>query len=329
MEIRVFNNWNAALREKYDSFWRETLNPAFYANKTHWELFETEILNSCFLEPSASFWAVDGSPENPTPVACLVAASAPTDDALDGADATLFGPFFAAGVADAEKASVARALIEASKEALRAKGFRRVYAGGAPSRTVEEGSAPTGAPFLNGVYGSGSPVGFFDDDPTRQFYLAAGFRDERSFAEWKIDAKKFYVGGAAKLPAGYALEPNEERTASWRLATIERNFANASGFNLYGLADEPEASLAAYETTDGAERQTAISRLWVQPERRGTPLEKTMKTALVAKLVAQAPKNAKICAVVPADDADACKFWKELKFEQGRRATALVKTLES
>ena len=327
MEIRVFNNWNAALREKYASFWRQTLDPAFYAVGVHWELFETEILNSCFLEPSASFWAVDGAPETPTPIACVVAASAPTDDALDGADAALFGPFFAVGVDDAEKASVARALIEASENALRAKGFRRVYAGGAPSRTVEEGCAPTGSPFLNDVYGSGSPVGFFDDDPTRQFFLDAGFRSERTFVEWKIDAKKFYVGGAAKLPTGYALESNEARTPNWRRATIERNFANASEFNVYGLADEPEASLAAYEATDGAERQTAISRLWVQPEHRGTPLEKTVKTALVAKLVAQAPKNAKICAVVPEDAADACKFWKDLKFEQGRRATALVKTL--
>jgi hypothetical protein len=214
-------------------------------------------------------------------------------------------------------------LIEASEKALRAKGFRRVYAGGAPSRTVEAGDASAGSPFLNGVYGNGAPVGFFDDDSARRFFLDAGYREERSFGEWKIDAKKFYVGGAAKLPNGYALEPEKAQASNWRLATIKRNFANASRFSVYGLADEPEAILEAYE----AGNETTIARLWTRPDRRGLPLEKTLKTALVAKLVAQAPKNAKICAVVPTADADACKFWKDLKFEQGRRATALVKTL--
>ena len=327
MEIQVFNNWNAALREKYASFWSQPFDSAFYAPKTYREFWETDVLNNPFFEPSASFWAVDGDSENPTPIACVVAASAPTADALDGADATLFGPLFAAGVDDAKRATVARALIEASEKALRAKGFRRVYAGGAPSRTVEEGCASTGSPFLNGVYGVGSPVGFFDDDPARRFFLDAGYRDERSFVEWKLDAKRFYVG-TIKLPPGWKLEPTEDRRASsWRLATIERDFANARGFVVYGLAGEAEASVWGYETPGEADRQTAVARLQVRPEHRGRPLEKTLKMALLAKLVAQTPKNSKICAVLSADDVGSGNFWKSLRFEQGRRATALVKTL--
>ena len=317
MELQVFNNWNVSLREKYRSYWRQIPNPAFYtpaACRDLRDLFDAEILNGRFFEPSASFWAVDDSSEEPTPVACLVAASVPNEPDA----ATLFGPFFAPEVADAEKASVARALLEASEKALRAKGFRRVYAGG----------APTGSPLLNGVYGSGSPVGFFNDDPSRDFFVAAGYRAGQKSVEWKIDKDDFYVS-PVDLPNGWRLAKKERATADWRLAAVERNFSNRRSFCVYGGDGATEASAEAYGAPGG---QTAILRLWVCPTLK-RDLQTSLKEALLDRIVADASERAprkafEICAVVP-DDADADEFWEDLDFKKGRRATALVKTLES
>ncbi len=369
MEIRRFNNMNAALRAKYASFWGHTLDSAFYAPLddastrrpptstddletskvddsgadnplSHWNLFKTEILNSYFLEPSASFWAVDGSPEEPNPIACLVAASAPTDDALDGADATLLAPLFSAGVADADKANVAQVLIEKSENALREKGVRRVYAGGAPPRTDAEGYAPCGAPLLNGVYGFGSPVGFFDDDPARKFFVEAGYEtekksngSERAFVELKIDANSFFGS------AGDWRWTREDCPApNWRHALIARNFANARRFCVRGLDASLLAIAWVYDLpqssskTDAFVVRTVVSRLAVRPayRRRGAG------TALVAALIEDAAERAaktapdaslEICVVVPDGDAVALDFWNAQGFEVGRRSTPLVKTL--
>ncbi len=372
MEIRFFNNWNASLREKYLSFWGQTLDPAFYAPvadaasdrsatrindglsnaanavanapASYWNLFKTEILDSCFVEPSASFWAVDGSSEDPNPVACLVAASAPTDDAFDGSDATLLAPFFAAGVDDADKDSAARLLIEASENALRAKGVRRVYAGGAPPRTDVEGYAPIGAPLLNGVYGFGSPVGFFDDDKSRKFFVDAGYELERSaagrvrtFVERKIDATTFFAN-AAGAPDGFRLTREPWRTQTWRRSAIERNFLNARRFCVYGLDSELLAVAWVYDlfrrssSTGALAVQTVVSRLAVRSAHRG----KGLGAALVAELIEDATERAskmpssashEICAVVSAEDAVARDFWDAQGFDVGRRSTPLVKTL--
>lgn len=374
MEIRRFNNMNASLREKYASFWGRSLDPAFYAPlddaasrrppttaddrsetssvaesvanhpASYWNLFATEILNSYFVEPSASFWAVDGAPETPNPVACLVAASAPNDDALDGADATLLAPLFAAGVADDAQATAARLLIETSENALRTIGVRRVYAGGAPPRTDLEGYAPTGAPLLNGVYGFGSPVGFFDDDPGRKFFVDAGYEPEKSadggvraFVERTIDANSFF-GNADELPDGWRLTREERQAPSWRLAAIGRNFLNARRFCVRGLDSSLLAIAWVYDLTRRSPEtgalsiQTVVSRLSVRAEYRGRGLGTALVAALVEDATAQAAKTApnaslEIGAVVPAADAVADAFWDAQGFGVGRRSTPLVKTL--
>lgn len=375
MEIRRFNNMNASLREKYVSFWGQTLDPAFYAPfddaplrrpptpddrpetssaavaaannpDSYWNLFKTEILNSYFVEPSASFWAVDGTPEEPYPIACLVAAFAPTDDALDGADASLLAPLFAAGVDDADKATAARILIEASENALRTKNARRVYAGGAPPRTVEEGYAPTGAPLLNGVYGVGAPVGFFDADPARKFFVDAGYEternadgSERAFVERKIDANVFF-GNAAELPDGWRLTRENWRAPSWRLALIARNFLNARRFCVRGLDSDLRAVAWVYDLirrspkTGALAVQTVVSRLAVREAYRGRGLGSALIAALVEDASTQALKTApgaslEICAVVRDGDAVARDFWDAQGFEVGRRSTPLVKTLDA
>lgn len=368
MEIRRFTNMNAALRAKYGSFWSQTLNSDFYAPfddasmrrptttddletssvddsvadnpLSYWNLFKTEILNSYFLEQSASFWAVDGTSEEPNPIACLVAASAPTDDELDGADATLLAPLFAAGVADADKANAAQILIEKAENALREKGVRRVYAGGAPPRTDAEGYAPYGAPLLNGVYGFGSPVGFFDDDPARKFFVDAGYEtekksdgSERAFVELKIDANSFFGS------AGDWRWTREDCPApNWRHALIARNFDNARRFCVRGLDSGLLAIAWVYDLTrrsaetDAVVVQTVVSRLAVRSayRRRGAG------TALVAGLIEDATERTakaapgashEICAVVSDGDAVALDFWDAQGFEVGRRSTPLVKTL--
>lgn len=373
MEIRRFNNMNASLREKYISFWGQTLDPNFYApfddatsrrpptptdgaetssgadsvaNNpfSYWNLFKTEILNGYFVEPRASFWAVDGTPEEPNPVACLVAASAPNDDALDGADATLLAPLFSAGVSDVDKATAARILIEASENALRAKDVRRIYAGGAPPRTDAEGYAPIGAPLLNGAYGCGSPVGFFDDDPARKFFVDAGYVAEegaagvRAFVERRIDANAFF-GNADDLPNGWRLTQESWAAPSWRHALIARNFLNARRFCVRGLDSSLLAIAWVYDLarrspkTGALSIQTVVSRL----STRHTYRRKGLGSALVAKLVDDATTRAaktapgaslEICVVVPVGDAVARNFWDAQGFESGRRSTPLVKTLD-
>ena len=382
MDIRRLNNMNASLREKYVSFWGQTLDPAFYAPfddattrrsaasgagaastdeansgetpsvadavaknpASYWNLFKTEILNSYFVEQSASFWAVDGTPEEPNPVACLVAATAPTDDALDGADATLLAPFYSADVSDADKATAAQILIEASENALRKKGVRRVYAGGAPPRTDAEGYAPTGAPLLNGVYGFGSPVGFFDRDAARKLFIDAGYEPERNadgaeraFVERKIDASAFF-GNDDELPDGWRLTRENWAAPSWRLASIARNFGNARRFCVRGLDSSLLAIAWVYDLIRRAPNgsasrvQTVVSRLSVRPAYRGKGLGTALVAALVEDATTQAAKIApsaplEICAVVPTWDAVACDFWDAQGFEVGRRSTPLVKTL--
>lgn len=368
MEIRRFNNMNASLRERYVSFWGQTLDPNFYAPFcrstsrfdcpqttnvvvsaadnpfSYWNLFKTELLDNFFLEPSASFWAVDGAPEDPRPIACLVAASAPTDDACDGAEATLLAPFFAAEIADADKATAARLLIEASENALRAKGTRRVYAGGAPSRVDAEGYAPIGAPLLNGVYGVGSPVGLFDDDPARKFFVDAGYETEqnddgaeRAFIEMKIDANSFF-GNADGLPDGWRLTQGNWRASSWRLASCVRNFLNSRGFCVYGLNDDLQAvawvyDLVRYSPKTGApSTTTVVSRLSVRSTQRGQGVGAALVAAIVddatARAQATTPDAAlEICAVVPDGNGAGRAFWEAQGFETGRRSTPLVKTL--
>ena len=373
MEIRRFNNMNASLRQKYVSFWGQTLDPTFYAPFddaplrrpptqtdrfetssvadsvaenpfSYWNLFKTEILNSYFVEPSASFWAVDGTPEEPNPVACLVAAFAPTDDALDGADATLLAPLFSAGVDDADKASAAQILIEASENALRTKGVRRVYAGGAPPRTDVEGYAPTGAPLLNGVYGYGSPVGFFDDDPARKFFIDAGYKteersggDERAFVEMKIDANCFF-GDASDLPDGWRLTREDWPAPNWRYALIARNFLNARRFCVRGLDSSLLAIAWVYDLirrspkTGALSTATVVARLSTRHTYRRKGLGAALVAALVEDATARAAKTApdasvEICVVVPAGDVVARAFWNAQGFDVGHRSTPLVKTL--
>ena len=362
MEIRYFNNWNASLREKYLSFWGQKLDPTFYAPvveatqrdgetphaaanepASYWNLFRTEILNNYFVEPSASFWAVDGTPEKPEPVACLVAASAPTDDALDGEDAALLAPLFSAGVADADKTTAARLLIEAAEDALRTKGFRRVYAGGAPPRVAAEGYAPTGAPFLNGVYGFGSPVGFFDDDPARKFFIDAGYGaesdvgGERAFVERKIDATAFFPV-STDLPSGWRLTREERRAPSWRLAAIERNFLNARRFCVRGLDSSLLAIAWVYDlirrspTTGALAVQTVVSRLSIRHTYRRKGVGSTLVAALVEDATERTAKTApgashEICVVVQDGDVVARDFWDAQGFDVGRRSSPLVKTL--
>lgn len=370
MEIRVFNNWNASLREKYLSFWGQKLDSTFYAPvdkatlsgaattddaatndalavanepDSYWSWFKTEILDSVFVDSSASFWAIDGSPEDPKPVACLVAASAPNDDALDGADATLCAPLFAAGVADDDKVSAAQMLIEASENALRTKGFRRVYAGGAPPRTDVEGYAPVGAPLLNGVYGAGSPVGFFDDDPARKFFIDAGYAPEpgvggaRAFVERKIDANSFF-GNADELPTGCRLAREPWQAQTWRRSAIERNFLNARRFCVRWLDSSLLAVAWVYDVirrepkTGELVVKTVVSRLSTRPAYRGRGLGTALVAALVEDASTQALKmspnaSLEICVVVPDGDAVAGGFWDAQGFEVGRRSTPLVKTL--
>ncbi len=373
MESRRFTNLNAALRAKYVSFWAQTLDSNFYAPfddastrrpttptdaletssadvsaadnlLSYWNLFKTEILNSYFLEPSASFWAVDGTPEEPNPVACLVAALAPTDDAFDGADATLLAPLFAAGLSDVDKATAAQILIERSENALRKKGVRRVYAGGAPPKNDAEGYAPIGAPLLNGVYGFGSPVGLFDDDPARKLFVDAGYEAEessdgvRAFVERKIDANSFF-GSADELPNGWRLTQEDWAAPSWRHALIARNFSNARRFCVRGLDSSLLAIAWVYDLirrsskTGALSVQTVVSRLSV----RHTYRRKGLGAALIAELVEDATTRAaktapgaslEICAVVPVGDAVARDFWDAQGFGNGRRSTPLVKTLD-
>lgn len=372
MEIRRFNNMNASLREKYVPFWGQKLDPAFYAPlaaapsrrrptptavaptssaaasaasdpASYWNLFAKDILNGYFTEPSASFWAVDGPSEEPNPIACLVAASAPTEDALDGEDAALLAPLFSAGVDDADKATAARILIEASENALRKKGVRRVYAGGAPPRTDAEGYAPIGSPFLNGVYGFGSPVGFFDDDPARERFLDAGYETEesvggeRAFVERKIDATAFFAP-LTDLPSGWQLTREERQAPSWRFAAVERNFLNARRFCVRGHDSSYLAIAWAYDlfrrspTSGETTVQTVVSRLAVRHTYRGKGLGSALLAALVADATTQVAKTApdaslEICAVVPDGDAVARGFWDAQGFDVGRRSTPLVKTL--
>lgn len=375
MEIRFFNNRNASLCEKYLSFWEQKLDPTFYdfpdvassgratarvdgerervADSgahhpfSYWNLFKTEILDSCFWTPSASCWAVEGSPEEPKPIACLVAGLAPTDDALDGDDASLLAPLFAAGVADVDKATAARLLIEASENALRAKGVRRVYAGGAPPRSDVKGYAPTGAPFLNGVYGTGSPVGFFDDDGARDYFIDAGYApernedgDERAYVERKIDAGVFY-GSASTLPSGWSLTREPRSAASWRLATIERDFLNPRRFCVFGL-DGVEVKAVAWvydllrrsPKTGALVVKTVVSRLSVRPAYYGEGLDSALVAALIedaARRTAKTTPDAslEISVVVPETDVEARDFWDAQGFEVGRRSTPLVKTLDA
>ena len=344
MQIRRFNNRNASLHQKYSSFWEQPLDPDFYALASYWDLFKTEILNSFYVEPSASFWAVDGSPDDPRPVACLVAAFAPTADEPEGADASLLAPFFAAGVDDEDKATAANLLIEAAENALREKGTRRVYAGGAPPRTDADGYAPNGAPLLNGVYGFGSPVGFFDDDPARKFFVDAGYETERggdggvrTFVERKIDANSFW-GNADELANGWRLTREDWAPPSWRHALIARNFSNARRFCVRGLDANLLAIAWAYDLVRRSPKngafsvQTVVSRLSVRPQYRGQGLGKALvaacvedATARVAKLASNA--SLEIGAVVAEGDAAACDFWDALGFDVGRRSTPLVKTL--
>lgn len=373
MEIRRLTNRNAVLRAKYVSFWGQSLDSAFYAPfddasmrrpptpndepettsvvdsvadnpLSYWNLFKTEILNSYFLEPRASFWAVDGTPEEPYPVACLVAASAPTDDALDGADATLLAPLFSAGVDDADKATAARLLIEASENALRANGVRRVYAGGAPPQNDAEGYAPTGAPLLNGVYGVGSPVGFFDDDPACKFFVDAGYEaerkpggGERAFVEMKVDADSFF-GSADELPDGWRLTRENWPAPNWRLALIARNFANARRFCVRGLDSSLLAIAWVYDLVrrspkkDAVAVQTVVSRLAVRSAYRRKGAGTALVAALIEDATARAAKTApnaslEVCAVVSDGDDVARDFWEAQGFEVGRRSTPLVKTL--
>ncbi|MBR4833874.1 MAG: GNAT family N-acetyltransferase [Thermoguttaceae bacterium] len=369
MDIRRFNNTNTALREKYLSFWGQTLDPAFYealddaalrraerptdrfdasraADRalnetfTHWKLFKTEALNNYFVEPSASFWAVDAAP---SPLGCVLSALAPNVDELDGADAALYGPFFSTGVADDERPSVARTLIEAAENALRDKGVRRAFAGGAPPRVSEVGRAPTGAPLMNGIYGFGSPVGFFDSDPTRQFFVDAGYeaeRDERggerAFVERRIDAEMF-LPSDEELAPGWRLTRESRRSANWRAASIGRNFSNSRQFCVRGLDSTLLAIAWTYDllkpgSTPGEYRvQRVVSRLTTRKEYRG----RRLASALVAALVEDAKTNRReapgrdveICAVVSATDEAARGFWNAQGFGVGRRSTPLVKTL--
>lgn len=371
MEIRRFNNMNASLREKYVSFWGQKLDANFYASPTdaasrrpttptepletsngaavandpasYWNLFKTEILNSYFVEPSASFWAVDESAETSKPLACLVAAFAPTDDEFDRTDASLLAPLFSAEVADADKATAARLLIEASENALRTKGVRRVYAGGAPPRTDAAGYAPAGAPFLNGVYGFGSPVGFFDGDAASKFFIDAGYEPEqkdgggrRTFVERTIDATLFFAS-APPLRDGWRLTQEGCPAPSWRFAAIARNFLNARRFCVRGFDASFLAIAWVYDlirrSPSGAlVVQTVVSRLAVRPEYRGRGLG----TALLAELVEDATERARktapgaslqIAAVVPEWDEVARNFWDAQGFDVGRRSTPLVKTI--
>ena len=311
MKIQVFNNWNVLKRERYASFWNQELDAAFYepnanaAPRTYRDLFDEEILNSRFFFPEASHWAVDDSGTKPAPLACLVAASAPTDDSRS--DAALFGPFFAAEVADAEKGKIARALIEAAEQKLLERGFSRVYAGGAPPRAADEADEPIGSPLLNGVYGLGSPVGFFDADATRDFFLDAGYQEE------------------------------PRRTSSWRRAAVERNFPNARTRTIEGIDGDAAASAWSYDAaavaTDGQKfLRLVIPRLRVASEYRSSCLEEAIET-LVAQVVADANERTapgtrigEILVVAP-DDGVADEVWEYLYFEKGRRATPLVKTL--
>lgn len=375
MESRRLTNLNAALRAKYVSFWAQTLDPNFYAPfddasmrrpstpadaletssadvsaadnlLSYWNLFKTEILNSYFLEQSASFWAVDGTPEEPNPIACLVAAVAPNDDALDGSDATLLAPLFSAEVDDADKATAAQILIERAENALRKKGVRRVYAGGAPPRTDAEGYAPIGAPLLNGVYGVGSPVGFFNDDAARKFFVDAGYEAERNadggvraFVERKIDANSFF-GNADELPSGWRLTREDWSAPSWRHALIARNFSNARRFCVRGLDASLLAIAWVYDLVRRSPKngalsvQTVVSRLSVRPQFRGQGLGKALVAELVDDATTRAAKTApgaslEICVVVPDGNAVARDFWDAQGFGVGRRSTPLVKTLES
>ena len=343
MKIQAFNNWNTSGRARFASFWEQELDPAFYAPKadkaprTYRDLFDEEFLNSCFFLPEASFWAVENASDAPTPVACLVAAAAPTDDVNAASDAALFGPFFASDVADAEKEKVARALIEATEQKLRERGFERVYAGGAPPRANDGEDEPTGSPLLNGVYGVGSPIGFFDADPARQYFVDAGYEEGEAFVERRIDARALWA--QTMLPPGWiAREAEPRRAPKWRLATIERNFPNAWTRAIENVAGNTTASLCAYElravAPDGqTTARLIVPRLRVAPECRGRQLEATLE-ALIAETVADAngrtPPGTRIardiCVVVPEDGA-ADQFLDNLDFTRGRRATALVKTL--
>lgn len=366
MDIRRFNNTNTALREKYLDFWGQALDPAFYAalnvdasrrsngrfetldgsqrvvkeTFTHWRLFNAETLNSYFVEPSASFWAVD---DVPRPLGCVVSASAPNVDELDGADAAIYGPFFASGVDDETKPSVARTLIEAAENALRDKGVRRVFAGGAPPRVSESGRAPTGAPLLNGIYGFGSPVGFFDADPTRNFFKEAGYEadlDERgvgrAFVERRIDADSFFPSDA-DFPADWRLTRDSRRPANWRAAAIGRNFTNARQY-AWIRREAPQLLAVAWTydlfrtcpTTGELCVQRVVSRLKTRDAFR----RRRLASALIAAIVEDAEsirratggRSLEICAVVPAADEDARRFWDAQGFAVGRRSTPLVKT---
>ncbi len=348
---------NTALQGKYLDFWGRTLDPAFYAalnaaasrraesptdrrdadeTFTHWQLFKTEALNSYFVEPSASFWAVDGTPN---PLGCVVSAFAPTSDELDGADAALYGPFFASGVDDKTAPEIARTLIEAAEDALRGKGVRRVYAGGAPPRTTEPERAPFGAPLLNGIYGFGSPVGFFDDDETRKFFVDAGYeveRDdrgvERAFVERRIDANAFLPNDAALSP-GWRLTREARRPANWRVASIGRNFANSRQFCVRGLDSTLLAIAWTYDLlktcpkTGEIRVQRVVSRLKTRDKYRRRRLASALVAELVEDAKANREQNVEICVVVSATDEAAREFWKAQGFGVGRRATPLVKTL--